>query len=122
MKARRWTSICLNLAMVFERADEVVLPAVYSFVARSFDATPTQLATITLSRALVQALASPLGGVLGKYLWLSSNVQQCPVLRDCTRLLHCAVVDILECQGMCLQAITSTGSWSSLVAASYGVS
>ena len=52
--------------MVFERADEVVLPAVYNFVARSFNATPTQLATITLSRALVQALASPLGGILGE--------------------------------------------------------
>ncbi len=65
-KSRWLTSVCLNLAMVFERADEVVLPAVYLFVARSFNATPTQLATITLARALVQALASPLGGVLGE--------------------------------------------------------
>lgn len=51
--------------MVFERADEVILPAMYNFVAQSFQATPTQLAFITLSRALVQALASPLGGLLG---------------------------------------------------------
>ncbi len=54
--------------MVFERADEVILPAMYNFVAQSFQATPTQLAIITLSRALVQALASPLGGLLGDTL------------------------------------------------------
>ncbi len=57
--------MCLNLAMVFERADEVILPAAYSFVARSFAATPSDLANITLARALVQAVCSPLGGVLG---------------------------------------------------------
>ena len=67
-RARRLTSICLNFAMVFERADEVILPAMYNFVDQSFQATPTQLATITLSRALVQALASPLGGLLGEIL------------------------------------------------------
>lgn len=64
-RARWRTSVCLNLAMVFERADEVILPAAYSFVARSFAATPSDLANITLARALVQAVCSPLGGVLG---------------------------------------------------------
>ena len=64
-RARWRTSVCLNLAMVFERADEVILPAVYSFVARSFSATPSDLANITLARALVQAVCSPVGGVLG---------------------------------------------------------
>lgn len=49
------------------RRMQVVLPAVYAFVARSFSATPTQLATITLARALVQALSSPLGGLLGAH-------------------------------------------------------
>lgn len=57
--------MCLNLAMVFERADEVILPAAYSFVARSFSATPSDLANITLARALVQAVCSPIGGILG---------------------------------------------------------
>ncbi|CAL5221386.1 g3569 [Coccomyxa viridis] len=66
-RARWRTSVCLNLAMVFERADEVILPAAYSFVARSFAATPSDLANITLARALVQAVCSPLGGVLGHY-------------------------------------------------------
>ena len=51
--------------MVFERADEVVLPAVYAYVARTFQATPVQLAQITLARALVQAVTSPIGGLLG---------------------------------------------------------
>lgn len=64
-RARWRTSMCLNLAMVFERADEVILPAAYAFVARSFTATPSDLANITLARALVQAVCSPLGGVLG---------------------------------------------------------
>ena len=64
-RARWRTSVCLNLAMVFERADEVILPAAYSFVARSFSATPSDLANITLARALVQAVCSPIGGILG---------------------------------------------------------
>ena len=64
-RARWRTSVCLNLAMVFERADEVILPAAYSFVARSFAATPSDLANITLARALVQAVCSHVGGVAG---------------------------------------------------------
>ena len=66
-RARWRTSVCLNLAMVFERADEVILPAAYSFVARSFAATPSDLANITLARALVQAVCSPVGGVAGMH-------------------------------------------------------
>lgn len=71
--ARRWwqlsrktiTSVWLNTAMLFERTDEVVLPAIYKFVAASFDATLTQLGILTLARALAQALFSPIGGMLG---------------------------------------------------------
>lgn len=47
------------------RCDEQILPAVYSFVGASFGATPAQLGYITLGRALMQALSSPLGGVAG---------------------------------------------------------
>lgn len=39
----------------------------YAWVGASFDATPTQLGAITLGRAMMQALSSPLGGVAG---WL----------------------------------------------------
>ena len=54
-----------NLAMAFERTDEVVLPAVYSFVAASFGANLLQLSYLSMARALTQALLSPLGGYLG---------------------------------------------------------
>lgn len=48
-----------------ERTDEQLLPAVYAFVSSSFNATPRQLGYLTQSRALVQALASPFGGLAG---------------------------------------------------------
>ena len=48
-----------------ERMDEQILPAVYNAIGASFHATPSQLGVLTLARALVQALASPLGGILG---------------------------------------------------------
>lgn len=67
--ARARTTVLINLAAVMERTDEQMLPAVYAFVACSFNATLTQLGNITLCRALVQAIASPLGGFLGAYLW-----------------------------------------------------
>lgn len=47
------------------RCDEQILPAVYAWVGASFQATPAQLGYITLGRALMQALSSPLGGVAG---------------------------------------------------------
>ncbi|KAI7839840.1 hypothetical protein COHA_006425 [Chlorella ohadii] len=45
-----------------------MLPAVYSFIGASWSATPTQLGYITLCRALVQALSSPVGGIAGHLL------------------------------------------------------
>ena len=42
-----------------------MLPAVYRWVGANWGATPTQLGYITLARALVQALAAPVGGVAG---------------------------------------------------------
>lgn len=57
--------VVANLAMAFERTDEVVLPAVYSFVAASFGANLLQLSYLSMARALTQALLSPLGGFLG---------------------------------------------------------
>lgn len=48
------------------RCDEQILPAVYAWVGASFNATPTQLGAITLGRAMMQALSSPLGGVAGR--------------------------------------------------------
>lgn len=62
-KAR--TTALVNLAGIMERTDEQLLPAVYRFVGASFSASPSQLGYLTLSRAMVQALASPIGGLLG---------------------------------------------------------
>jgi hypothetical protein len=55
----------LNLASIVEKMDEGVLPAVFFFVGKSLNASLPQLGTLTLCRALVQALASPFSGVVG---------------------------------------------------------
>jgi hypothetical protein len=58
-----------------------MVPAVYRFIGAAFDATPTQLGYITLSRALVQALSAPLGGIAGKEKFhkaVHPDTQPCP--------------------------------------------
>jgi hypothetical protein len=45
-----------------------MLPAVYRFVGASFRAGPSALGELTLARALMQALASPFGGLAGFHL------------------------------------------------------
>lgn len=62
---RLLTTILLNFTSVMERMDEQILPAVYSEIGSAFNATPLQLGYLTLSRALVQAFSSPLGGIAG---------------------------------------------------------
>lgn len=54
----------INLAAVLERADEALLPAVYKEVSEAFQASPSELGTLTFIRTLVQALCSPLAGIL----------------------------------------------------------
>ena len=66
--ARRWTAVALAATFVIEKADEAILPSAYAFIGASLGATPTQLGNITLCRALTQALASPLAGILGDRL------------------------------------------------------
>jgi MFS family permease len=51
--------------MVVEQASEQVLPATYLFLGRALRASPSELGILTLSRAMVQTLSSPLSGVLG---------------------------------------------------------
>ena len=63
--ARKSTAVFTNLAIIMERTDEQILPAVYRFLGASFNASPSQLGVLTLSRALTQALTSPVGGLLG---------------------------------------------------------
>uniref|UniRef100_A0A061SJ97 Mfs general substrate transporter n=1 Tax=Tetraselmis sp. GSL018 TaxID=582737 RepID=A0A061SJ97_9CHLO len=59
------TTALVYAAAILERADEQILPAVYMFVGQSLRCSPSQLGTITLARAIVQALTSPISGVLG---------------------------------------------------------
>uniref|UniRef100_A0A1D1ZFU3 Protein spinster n=1 Tax=Anthurium amnicola TaxID=1678845 RepID=A0A1D1ZFU3_9ARAE len=56
--------ILINMAAIMERADENLLPSVYKEVSEAFKAGPTDLGYLTFIRNFVQALASPLAGVL----------------------------------------------------------
>ncbi|OVA04552.1 Major facilitator superfamily [Macleaya cordata] len=52
------------MASIMERADENLLPSVYKEVSEAFNAGPTDLGYLTFIRNFVQALSSPLAGVL----------------------------------------------------------
>ncbi|CAM6083823.1 unnamed protein product [Calypogeia fissa] len=56
--------ILINLAAIMERADESLLPAVYKEVGQAFNASPSELGSLTFIRSLVQAMSSPLAGLL----------------------------------------------------------
>ena len=60
---KRTTTSLINLASILEKCDEQILPALYSRVGKSLNATPSQVGLITLARAFVQALTSPLAGI-----------------------------------------------------------
>lgn len=62
------TTFCVNASAIIERVDEQLLPALYRFVGASFQARPAQLGNLTLARALAQAIASPIAGILGQHL------------------------------------------------------
>lgn len=59
------TTTVVNLASTVERMDEQILPALYNYVGQSFQASPSQLGTLTLCRALLQAISSPVSGLCG---------------------------------------------------------
>ena len=89
-----------------ERMDEQILPAVYNAIGASFHATPSQLGILTLARALVQALASPLGGILGasRHSW-RFHLQQ--TRRGCFLTVYqhtrcCCVASVGQCDGLTL--------------------
>lgn len=83
--ARRRTLVLVNLASVLEKADEVLLPAVYREVGAALGASPTALGSLTLCRALVQALSFPLAAyasarhdrarvvAVGAFLWAAAT-------------------------------------------------
>ena len=49
----------------YNRALRLLWHAAYKYIGATFGASPSQLGSITLTRALVQALTSPIGGLLG---------------------------------------------------------
>lgn len=65
---KRRTTLLINAASVLEKCEEQILPALYSRVGASFNATPTQLGNITLARSFMQALASPLAGIASHFM------------------------------------------------------
>uniref|UniRef100_A0A0D6R8T3 Major facilitator superfamily (MFS) profile domain-containing protein n=1 Tax=Araucaria cunninghamii TaxID=56994 RepID=A0A0D6R8T3_ARACU len=56
--------ILINLTSIMEKADENLLPSVYKEVSETFSASPSQLGYLTFIRNFVQALFSPLAGIL----------------------------------------------------------
>ncbi|KAL6648539.1 hypothetical protein ACP70R_012763 [Stipagrostis hirtigluma subsp. patula] len=60
LRRRQWTVALVTVAALLERADEALLPAVYREVGAALGASPTALGTLTLCRALVQAICYPL--------------------------------------------------------------
>ncbi|KAJ1268383.1 hypothetical protein BS78_07G130700 [Paspalum vaginatum] len=85
-RRRRWTLVLVNLASVLEKADEVLLPAVYLEVGEALGASPTALGSLTLCRALVQAACYPLAAyasarhdrarvvAVGAFLWAAATL------------------------------------------------
>jgi len=64
-RRRLVTTALVYGASVLERADEQILPSAYLFIGRSLFVSPTELGALTFARALVQALSSPISGILG---------------------------------------------------------
>ena len=99
--------VMMNLAMAFERTDEVILPAVYAFVAASFNASLTQIAYLTLARALAQALFSPLGGFAGFYFNRAAVIGAGATVWGLTMVAFAFATSLA--QGVALWSITGLG-------------
>ena len=99
--------VMMNLAMAFERTDEVILPAVYAFVAASFNASLTQIAYLTLARALAQAICSPLGGFSGYYWNRAAVIGVGATVWGCTMVAFAFATSLA--QGIALWSITGLG-------------
>ena len=85
-RRRQWTLALVTVAALLERADEALLPAVYREVGAALGASPTALGSLTLCRALLQALCYPLATwaaarydrarvvAAGAFLWAAATV------------------------------------------------
>lgn len=97
------TTSLINLAGIMERMDEQILPALYNFIGLSFHATPSQLGTLTLCRALVQALSSPIGGLSGTTCLLFPP-------SACLPCAYASSMSLLLLMLCCLSAALANGS------------
>lgn len=55
----------VTLILAYAKAFVLLCHAAYKYIGATFGASPSQLGSIMLTRALVQALTSPIGGLLG---------------------------------------------------------
>ena len=55
---RARTTVVLGIAFILERLDESILGAVYTPLGKALHASPSQLGTLTLCRALVQVASN----------------------------------------------------------------
>ncbi|XBH57316.1 uncharacterized protein [Aegilops tauschii subsp. strangulata] len=85
-RRRQWTLALVTVASLLERADEALLPAVYREVGAELGASPAALGSLTLCRALVQAVCYPLAAcaaarhdrarvvAAGAFLWAVATI------------------------------------------------
>ncbi|KAL6598533.1 hypothetical protein ACP70R_046232 [Stipagrostis hirtigluma subsp. patula] len=148
---RRWTLALLNLASLLEKADEVLLPAMYREVGAALGASPTALGSLTLCRALVQAAFYPLAAyasarhdrarvvAAGAFLWaaatllvaLSGNFLQMAISRGLNGIglalvlpaISSLVADYTDdhTRGAAFGCLQMTRNLGSILGASFGV-
>jgi MFS family permease len=80
---RYWTLTLVTAAALLENADENLLPATYREVGAALGASPTALGSITMCRALAQALSYPLA------MWAAARFDRARVIA--TGAFICAV-------------------------------
>ncbi|KAK9230699.1 hypothetical protein WN944_023671 [Citrus x changshan-huyou] len=85
MKSETLTMVLVNLAGIMERADESLLPGVYTEVGAALHTDPTGLGSLTLFRSIVQSSCYPLAAylsvhhnrapviALGAFLWATAT-------------------------------------------------
>ncbi|GMP80227.1 hypothetical protein CsSME_00035409 [Camellia sinensis var. sinensis] len=85
MRSEMVTLILVNLAGIMEKADESLLPAVYTEVGSALHSDPTGLGSLTLFRSIVQSSCYPLAAYLavrhnrvhviayGAFLWAAAT-------------------------------------------------
>ncbi|XP_006366518.1 tetracycline resistance protein, class B-like [Solanum tuberosum] len=85
LSSDRLTLVLVNIAGIMEKADETLLPNVYTEIGKDLHTDPTGLGSLTLFRSLVQCLCYPLAAylsahhnrahviALGAFLWSAAT-------------------------------------------------